>query len=136
MVPFRISRSQMFFEIGVLKTLAILTEEHLCWSLLLMLFLFIQKRLQHGCFLVNITKFLRLAFCMQQLLLTMVHYKYIGKKETSFRISLTIPAGIYLFKVKNQNIRTMYKFCSQLPVKKPERRQFLLLILSGFKRIS
>ena len=52
----QISRSQMFFKIGVLKNF-IFTGKHLWWSLFLSHF--IKKRLQHSCFPVNIAKFLR-----------------------------------------------------------------------------
>ena len=52
----RSSCSQIFLNIGVLKNLAIFTGKHLCWSL------FIEKRLQHRRFSVNIAKFLRIAF--------------------------------------------------------------------------
>ena len=64
---YRSSRSQMFFEIGVLKNVAIFTGKHLCWSLFLMklqafkAYNFIKKRLQHTCFPVNIGKYLRSA---------------------------------------------------------------------------
>ena len=33
------------------------------------------------------------------------------------------PAGIYLFKISNGNIRTMCEICSKLIIKTPERRQ-------------
>ena len=35
----------------------------------------------------------------------------------------TPPAGIYLFKVKNGNTRTMCDICSKLIIKTPERSQ-------------
>ena len=38
-------------------------------------------------------------------------------------VSTTIPATIYLFKVNYGNSRTMYKICSKLTIKTPERRQ-------------
>ena len=41
----------------VLKNLTLFTEKHLCWGL--QSCNFITKRLQHRCFPVNITKFLR-----------------------------------------------------------------------------
>ena len=54
----RKSRSQMFFEIGLLKNLANFTGKHLCWSLCN----FIKKRLQHRCFSVKFVKFPRIPF--------------------------------------------------------------------------
>ena len=65
-VYFRSSRSQMFFKIGVLKTFAKFTVKHLCWSLFLIKN-FTKKRLQHKCFHVNITKFIRTAFFLKHL---------------------------------------------------------------------
>ena len=35
---------------------------------------------------------------------------------------LSIPAGIYLLKVNNKNIRAMFEICSKLTIKIPERR--------------
>ena len=64
---FRSSRSQIFFKY-VLKTFAMFTGKHVCWSLFLIKFQvlkacnFIKKRLQHSCFPVNIAKFFRMAF--------------------------------------------------------------------------
>ena len=51
----------MVFEISVLTNFVIFTGKHLCWSL------FIKKRLQHICFPVNITKFVRTAFFIERL---------------------------------------------------------------------
>ena len=34
------------------------------------------------------------------------------------------PAGIYLFRVKNRNSRTICEICSKLTIKTPERRQW------------
>ena len=54
-------------------------EKHLCWSLFLMtlqaylqenilkVYNFIEKRLQHMCFPVNIVKFLKIAFFIEHL---------------------------------------------------------------------
>ena len=36
------------------------------------------------------------------------------------------PAGIYLFKINNENTRTMCEICSKLTIKTPERRQWPL----------
>ena len=61
----RSSRLQMFFKIGVLKNCANFTGKHLCWSLFLKNSCslkacnFIIKRLQHRCFPVRFTKFLK-----------------------------------------------------------------------------
>ena len=63
----------MFFKIGVLEYFAIFTGKHLCWSLFLITLLkrdssnFIKKGLQHRRFPVNIAKFLRTAFFIEQL---------------------------------------------------------------------
>ena len=64
----RSSRSQMFFEIGVLKNFPMLAKKHLCSSLFLIklgpwrsVFL-LKTRFQHRCFPVNIPEFLRAAF--------------------------------------------------------------------------
>ena len=35
-----------------------------------------------------------------------------------------MPAGNYNFKVNNRNTRTMYKICSKLTIKTPERRHW------------
>ena len=50
----------VFRKKGVLKNFAIFTRKHLCWSLFDVFGVnFIKRRLQHRCFPVNITKFLR-----------------------------------------------------------------------------
>ena len=55
----RNSRSQMFFEIGALKKIAIFIRKHLKACN------FINKTLQHRCFPVAIAKFLKAAFFMK-----------------------------------------------------------------------
>ena len=60
----RTSRSQMFFEIGVLKVCNIYRKRPVLESLFskvasMEAYKFIKKRLQHGCFPVNIANFLR-----------------------------------------------------------------------------
>ena len=55
----RSGRSQMFFKIDVLRKLPNLAEKHLCWTLFLIKFFFIKKRLQHRCFPVKFVKLLR-----------------------------------------------------------------------------
>ena len=62
----RSSRSQIFFKIGVLKNFAIFTEKRVCWSLFSIKLqawrpAILIKRDHNRCFLVNITKFLRIA---------------------------------------------------------------------------
>ena len=57
----------MFVKIDVLKNFAIFTGKHFCWTLFLIQLQafrssFIQKRLQHVCFPLNIAKLLRSAF--------------------------------------------------------------------------
>ena len=57
----------MFFRIGVLKNFALFTGKHLCWSLFLIKFpawrpFALLIRLQHRCFPVKFTKFLRTTF--------------------------------------------------------------------------
>ena len=52
-ITIRISRSQMFFKIGILKNFANFKRKHLCWSLFLIKLQtcnFIKKRLWHKCF--------------------------------------------------------------------------------------
>ena len=66
------SRSQMFFNIGVLKIFANFIGKHLYWSLFLIklpakAFNFIEKRLKHRCFAVKFTKFLRTPFSTKHL---------------------------------------------------------------------
>ena len=53
---FRNCRSQMFFKIGVLQNTCVSFSRKTCD--------FIQKRIQHRCFLVDIANFLRTAFLM------------------------------------------------------------------------
>ena len=53
--PYRSGRSQMFFKIGVVKNFAIVTGNHLRWSLFLIRLqtfrsAILLKRLQHSCF--------------------------------------------------------------------------------------
>ena len=47
---------------------------------------------------------------------------------------ISIPAGNYMFKVKNRNTRTRCEICSKLTMKIPERRQWLKpkILLSYF----
>ena len=48
------------------------------------------------------------------------------------------PAGIYLFKVKNGNTRTVGEFSSNLTIKTPEQRQYnrLSVFIVNFEQIS
>ena len=72
-IEFRSSRSQMSFKISVLKNFAIFTwKTPVLESLFnnvagLQTCNFIKKRLQRRCFSVNIVKFLRTAFFVEQL---------------------------------------------------------------------
>ena len=52
-------QTEVLYKKGVIKIFAIFTGKHLCWSLFLLKCNFIKKRLEHRCFPVNITKFLR-----------------------------------------------------------------------------
>ena len=79
------SRLQMFFKIGVIKKFAIFTGKHLCWRLFLINF--VKRRLQHRCFAVNISKFLRTAFFIEHfrwLLLQMLYKKDVPKNFANF----------------------------------------------------
>ena len=51
---FRSSHLRYSVQKGVTKNFAISRDKHLCWS-----FVFIEKRLQHRCFPMNIAKFLK-----------------------------------------------------------------------------
>ena len=57
------SRSQKLYKINPLKNLAIFTGKRLCWRFFLINF--INKRLQHRCFPVNIAKCLSTAFYIE-----------------------------------------------------------------------
>ena len=63
-LTWRSSCSQMIFKKGILKSFAIFIGKHLFWSLFLIKLAcnFIEKRLQHLCFPVNIAKFSRTFF--------------------------------------------------------------------------
>ena len=61
----------------------------------------------------------------------------VNLKKWNKIVTETIPAGIYLFKMNNGNIRTMCEICSDFTKKTPERRQWrrsgvLLLTLNRF----
>ena len=66
MILIRSSHSQVFFKTAVLKIFAKFSEKHLCWSFLMKLqaqsVFLLKKRLQHSCFPVSFTKFLRTFF--------------------------------------------------------------------------
>ena len=51
---------------------------------------------------------------------------------------LSIPAGIYLLKVNNKNIRAMCEICSKLTIKIPERRKWRCsgIFIINFEHIS
>ena len=68
----RSSRLQMFFKIGVLRSVANFTGKHLCSSLFLKNFQagglqLHKKRLQHSCFPVKFAKFLRTSFLTEHI---------------------------------------------------------------------
>ena len=46
-----------------------------------------------------------------------------SKQKVKFLAIKHYPAGNYLFKVNNENIRTIWRICSKLTVNTPERRQ-------------
>ena len=55
----------------------------------------------------------------------MFHVKHVWLKSSdNFEVSngSTFPAGNYMFKVNNRNIRTRCEICSKLTIKTPERR--------------
>ena len=58
--------------------------------------------------------------------------------KTLVRFTLIILAGIYLFKVNNENTITMCEVCSKLTIKTPERRQWRHsgLFIVNFEQIS
>ena len=70
---FKRRSTQIFFKTGVLKNFAIFTGKHLCWSLFPIKFqdwrfaYLYKKRHQDRCFSVNIAKFLRTAFFIEDL---------------------------------------------------------------------
>ena len=80
----QISRSQMFFKIGVLKNFIIFTGKHLWCSLFLSHF--IKKRLQHSCFPVNIAKFLRTNFSTEHLRWLLLYIIWQHCKKATFKL--------------------------------------------------
>ena len=46
------------------------------------------------------------------------------------------PAGNYLFKVKNGNIRTVCEICSRLTLNKPDQRRRSVVFIANFEEIS
>ena len=46
----------------------------------------------------------------------------LNEDNTTVKVSLNNPAGIYLLKVNNRNTRTRCEICSKLTIKTPERR--------------
>ena len=97
----------------VLKNFAIFTGKHLCWSLFLIKF--IKQRLQHRCFPVNISKFLRipiLKIIYGQLLLCFGYLKnlFTQRKSENPDSDSRYP----LFPVKNRLIQVNYKVVSCL----------------------
>ena len=53
-------------------------------------------------------------------------------------VAILIPAAIYLFKVSNGNIRTIYEVCSKLTRKTPERFHWNYsgIYITNFEQIS
>ena len=96
----RSSRLQMFFKTVVLKNFAIFTGKHLCGSLFnkvagLQACNFIKKRLQHGCFPVNIAKCLRTAFFKEHL-----RWLFLLKFTVQIQVFLH-PCGLFLINYRN-----------------------------------
>ena len=60
---------------------------------------------------------------------------HISSNKDQFK---NIPAGIYLLKVNNRNIRTRYEICSKLTTKIPERRRWRRsgIFIVNFEHIS
>ena len=56
-----------------------------------------------------------------------IYYQYSEQKRNwteTWRKEKLQPAGIYMLKVNNKNIRTRCEICSELTIKKPERCQW------------
>ena len=67
----------------------------------------------------------------------LIYYKCFHIGVSLYILSVTIPDGIYLFKVNNRNTRTRCEICSKLTINTPERRHgdvlvYLLLTLNIF----
>ena len=78
----RSSRLQMFFKIGVLRSVANFTGKHLCSSLFLKNFQagglqLRKKRLQHSCFPVKFAKSLRTPFLTEHLQWLLLHLRWL-----------------------------------------------------------
>ena len=111
----RSSRLQMFFKIGVLKSFANFTGKHLCWRIFFKKTFrhkvcnFIKKKLQHGCFPVRFTKFLKALFFIEHfwwlLLLLQRLLLHFFKKVTSHFATLLWRTNIFFFSTH----RLMYK---------------------------
>ena len=101
-LPFRSSRSQMFFKVGTLKSYALFTEKHLHRSLFIIKFQacnFIKKKLQLRCFLVNIAQFLRTAFFIEHLRWLLLPFtttfrNYYWKDRLVILFTLTHPSDL------------------------------------------
>ena len=80
----KISHSDMFFKIGVLKKFAIFTGKHLCQACN-----FIKNRLQHRCFPANILKFLKTAVFIE-------HHRWLLLKENKNSFFISSGQEVYL----------------------------------------
>ena len=96
----RSSRLQMFFKIGVLRSVANFTGKHLCSSLFLKNFQagglqLHKKRLQHSCFPVKFAKSLRTPFLTEHLQWLLLHLRwlllYFFKKTPSCDVPIIFP---------------------------------------------
>ena len=116
-----------FIKEVILKSFAIFTRKHLCWSL------FLIKGLRRRCFPVNIAKFLRTPIlkniCERQLL-KINSQNVLNVLQVRNKVIITLVlVGIYLFKVNVGNSRPTCDTCSELTIKTPERNQALFWCL-------
>ena len=101
----------MLLEIAVLKNFANLTGKHLCWESVfnkvagLQACNFVKKRLQHRCYLVKFSKFLRTLFFTEHLLtvtvsvcsenLAKIIVRMLAGNNFTENFAADIPVGIF-----------------------------------------